>query len=257
MGILNFTPDSFYDESRTNTDRTLLNKVEVMLNDGAAFIDVGAYSSRPGAPFVSEAEERKRLMPALEMILKEFPEILLSVDTFRSKIASESIDMGAALINDISGGNMDADMFDLVANKQVPYVLMHMRGTPQTMSSLNTYDHLILDIISELQIKVKILQDKGLNDIIIDPGLGFAKDLDQNYEIVKELRSFECLNHPLLVGASRKSMICNLLGCEPNEALNGTTIVHTASLLNGTSILRVHDIKEAIEAIKITNLLKK
>lgn len=257
MGILNFTPDSFYDESRTNTDSTLLNKVEAMLNDGATFIDVGAYSSRPGAPFVSEVVERERLIPALEMILKEFPEALISVDTFRSKIASEAIDMGAALINDIYGGDMDENMFDLVADKQVPYVLMHMRGTPQTMSSLNKYDHLILDIISELQIKVRKLQEKGLNDIILDPGLGFAKNLDQNYEIVKELRSFKCLDHPLLIGASRKSMINKLLGCEPKDALNGTTIVHTVSLLNGASILRVHDIKEAIEAVKITTLLKK
>ena len=257
MGILNFTPDSFYSESRTNTGHTLLNKVETMLNDGATFIDVGAYSSRPGAPFVSEAEERKRLMPALEIILKEFPEILLSVDTFRSKIASEAIDIGASLINDISGGDMDANMFDLIADRQVPYVLMHMRGSPQTMSSLNTYDDLIADLISELQIKVKKLQEKGINDIIIDPGLGFAKDLNQNYEIIKGLKSLECLGHPLLIGASRKSMIYKLLECKPEDALNGTTIVHTASLLNGASILRVHDIKEAIEAVKITTLLKK
>ena len=257
MGILNFTPDSFYSESRTSTDHTLLNKVETILNDGATFIDMGAYSSRPGASFVSEPEERKRLIPALEVILKEFPDVLISVDTFRSKIASEAIDTGAALINDISGGDMDENMFDLVTKKQVPYVLMHMRGTAQTMSSLNNYDHLILDVISELQIKVKKLQEKGLNDIILDPGLGFSKDLMQNYEIIKELKSFESLGHPLLIGASRKSMIYKLLDCEPISALNGTTIVHTASLLNGVSILRVHDIKEAIEAVKITNLLKK
>ena len=257
MGILNFTPDSFYSESRTSTDHTLLNKVETILNDGATFIDMGAYSSRPGAPFVSEPEERKRLIPALEIILKEFPDVLVSVDTFRSKIASEAIDTGAALINDISGGDMDENMFDLVTKKQVPYVLMHMRGTVQTMSSLNKYDHLILDVISELQIKIIKLQEKGLNDIILDPGLGFSKDLIQNYEIIKGLKSFESLGHPLLIGASRKSMIYKLLDCEPIDALNGTTIVHTASLLNGVSILRVHDVKEAIQAVKITNLLKK
>lgn len=257
MGILNFTPDSFYGESRTHTDHTLLHKVETMLHEGASFIDIGAYSSRPGAPFVSEIKERKRLIPALEIILKEFPEILISIDTFRSKIASEAIDAGAALINDISGGNLDAHMFDLVARKQVPYVLMHMRGTPQTMSSLNQYDHLISDVISELQEKVKILQEKGLNDIILDPGLGFAKDLGQNYELVKQLKSFECLGHPILIGASRKSMIYKFLDCSPENALNGTSIVHAACLLHGASILRVHDVKEAMEAVKITTLLKK
>ena len=256
MGILNFTPDSFYSDSRIKTDSYLLHKVESMLSDGSTFIDIGAYSSRPGADFVSESEEIKRLFPALEIILKEFPETLISVDTFRSEIAEKAIDLGAALINDISGGNLDNRMFDLVAQKQVPYILMHMRGTPQTMSSLNVYEHLVLNVITELQQKVKILQEKGLNDIIIDPGLGFAKDLNQNYKIVKHLKSFELLGQPIIIGASRKSMIYKLLECKANEALNGTTVIHTASLLNGASILRVHDIKPAMEAIKITNLLK-
>ena len=205
--------------------------------------------------FNSEDEERKRLIPAVEIILKEFPDVLLSVDTFRSNIARETIDLGASIINDISGGDMDPDMFDVVVNKQVPYILMHMRGNPQTMSNLNKYNHLILDIISELYVKVNDLQKRGLNDIIIDPGLGFAKDLLQNYEVVKKLKSFKCISHPLLIGASRKSMIYKLLECEPQSALTGTTVVHTACLLNGASILRVHDVKEAIEAIKITNLL--
>lgn len=256
MGILNFTPDSFYSDSRIKTDPNLLHKIESMLSDGATFIDIGAYSSRPGADFVSESEESKRLFPALEIILKEFPKTLISVDTFRSAIASTAIDMGAALVNDISGGNLDEYMFELVAKKQVPYILMHMRGTPQTMSSLNTYDNLILDVISELQTKVNRLQELGLNDLIIDPGLGFAKDLDQNYELVKHLGSFKVLDQPLLIGASRKSMIYKTLECDVAESLNGTTVVHTASLLNGASILRVHDIKPAMEAIKITNLLK-
>ena len=257
MGILNITPDSFYDNSRLNSKRDLLKRTESMLLEGATFIDVGAYSSRPGAEFVSEEEERKRLIPALEIILKEFPDVLLSVDTFRSNIARETIDLGASIINDISGGDMDPDMFDVVVNKQVPYILMHMRGNPQTMSNLNKYNHLILDIISELYVKVNDLQKRGLNDIIIDPGLGFAKDLLQNYEVVKKLKSFKCISHPLLIGASRKSMIYKLLECEPQSALTGTTVVHTACLLNGASILRVHDVKEAMEAIKITNLLKK
>ena len=257
MGILNITPDSFYDKSRLRSKDDLLKRTESMLSEGATFIDIGAYSSRPGAEFVSEEEERKRLIPALEIILKEFPDVLLSIDTFRSNIARETIDLGASMINDISGGDMDPEMFDVVVNKQVPYILMHMRGNPKTMSNLNNYDHLIVDIISELQVKVNDLQKRGLNDIIIDPGLGFAKDLLQNYEIVKELNSFKCIGHPLLIGASRKSMIYKLLECEPQNALTGTTVVHTACLLNGTSILRVHDVKEAIEAIKITNLLKK
>lgn len=257
MGILNITPDSFYDKSRFSSKDDLLKRTEIILSEGATFIDVGAYSSRPGAEFVSEEEERKRLIPALEIILKEFPDVLLSVDTFRSNIAKETIDLGASIINDISGGDMDPDMFDVVVNKQVPYILMHMRGNPQTMSNLNNYNHLIVDIISELQVKVNDLQKRGLNDIIIDPGLGFAKDLLQNYEIVKELNSFKCIGHPLLIGASRKSMIYKLLECEPHNALIGTTVVHTACLLNGASILRVHDVKEAIEAIKITTLLKK
>ena len=257
MGILNITPDSFYDNSRLNSKRDLLKRTESMLLEGATFIDVGAYSSRPGAEFVSEEEERKRLIPALEIILKEFPDVLLSVDTYRSNIAKETIDLGVSIINDISGGDMDPDMFDVVVNKQVPYILMHMRGNPQTMSNFNNYNHLIVDIISELQVKVNDLEKRGLNDIIIDPGLGFAKDLHQNYEIVKDLKSFDLIGHPLLIGSSRKSMIYKLLECEPQDALTGTTVVHTACLLNGASILRVHDVKDAIEAIKITNLLKK
>lgn len=256
MGILNFTPDSFYSSSRTKTDLSLLKKVESMCTDGATFIDIGAYSSRPGADFVSEAEEANRLFPALEYILKEFPELLISVDTFRSVIAEEAIKIGAAIINDISGGNLDKDMFDVIAKHNTPYILMHMRGTPQTMSSLTEYNNLTLDIISELQEKLNLLHSKGVNDIIVDPGLGFAKDLNQNYEVIKQLKSFEVLNQPILIGASRKSMVYKLLNCEPNDALNGSTVVHTASLLNGASILRVHDVKPAMEAVKITNLLK-
>lgn len=256
MGILNITPDSFYDKSRLRSKDDLLKRTESMLSEGATFIDIGAYSSRPGAEFVSEEEERKRLIPALEIILKEFPDVLLSVDTFRSNIAGETIDLGASMINDISGGDMDAEMYDVVVNKQVPYILMHMRGNPQNMSNLDNYKHLIIDIISELQVKVNNLKKRGLNDIIIDPGLGFAKNLLQNYEIINKLKSLKCIGHPLLVGASRKSMIYKLLRCEPKSALNGTTVVNTACLLNGASILRVHDVKEAVEAIKITNLLK-
>ena len=257
MGILNVTPDSFFSESRVRSNEKMLSKVASMLHDGATFIDVGAYSSRPGAPFVSEDEEKNRLYPALEIILKEFPELLISVDTFRSKIASDAIDLGAAIINDISASDMDEAMFDVIADKQIPYIIMHKRGTPQTMSSLTSYKHLIVDIISELQLKINRLQKKGVNDIIVDPGLGFAKNTNQNYEIIKNLNSFDVLEQPILIGASRKSMIYKVLNCKPEEALNGSTIIHTASLLGGASILRVHDVKEATEAVKITNLLKK
>lgn len=257
MGILNVTPDSFFNKSRVASDEKMLKKVASMLSDGAAFIDIGAYSSRPGAPFVTEGEEQSRLFPVLELVLNEFPDVLISVDTFRSKVASSAIDMGAAIINDISAGDMDVGMFDMIAEQQVPYIMMHKRGTPQTMNSLNNYKDLILDITDELQLKINRLEKKGVNDIIVDPGLGFAKDTKQNYEIIKKLKSFEILGHPILIGASRKSMIYKVLECAPDEALNGSTVVHTASLLGGASILRVHDVKEAVEAVKITNLLKK
>lgn len=256
MGILNITPDSFYDKSRVKSQKSLLSHVGSMIEEGATFLDIGAYSSRPGAPFVSEVEERNRLFPVLESILKEFPDALISIDTFRSKIASEAINLGAVMINDISGGDMDASMFDVIADQKTPYVMMHKRGTPKTMSSLTSYKNLIVDIISDLQNKMKCLQEKGACDIIVDPGLGFAKDTFQNYEIIKNIKSFEILGHPILIGASRKSMIYKVLDCEPKDALNGSTVIHTSSLLNGASILRVHDVKEAVEAVKITNLLK-
>ena len=256
MGILNITPDSFYNNSRVNSTEQLHSKIRTMVDDGACMIDVGAYSSRPGAAFVSEDEEAQRLFPALEIIFQEFPDLIVSIDTFRSNIASKAIDMGASIINDISAGDMDKHMFDVIADKKVPYIIMHKRGTPETMSTLTNYDNLILDIISELQSKVSLLNEMGVNDVIVDPGLGFAKNLEQNYEIVKSLKSFEILGHPILIGASRKSMIYNVLDCAPEQALNGSTVIHTASLLAGASILRVHDVKEASEAIKITNLLK-
>lgn len=256
MGILNFTPDSFFSESRVNSNTRLVNKVNQMLIDGATFIDIGAYSSRPGADHVSYSEERKRIIPAIELLVKEFPHVFFSVDTFRSEIAREVIDKGAALINDISGGNLDSNMLTTVAELGVPYILMHMRGTPQNMSGQNSYSSLVNDIISELQAKIHQLYSLGHKDIIIDPGLGFAKDLNQNYEIIKNLKDFELLELPILIGASRKSMIYKLLNCTPEQALNGTTVINTASLLNGANILRVHDVKQAMEAIKITNLLQ-
>lgn len=256
MGILNFTPDSFFSESRVNSDASLISKVNQMLTEGATFIDIGAYSSRPGADFVSYKEERNRIIPAIDLLVKEFPKVFFSVDTFRSEIAKEVVDRGASIINDISGGNLDDAMLNTIAKLNIPYVLMHMRGTPKTMSKLNNYNNLITEVISEIQEKTNFLINKGHNDIIIDPGLGFAKDINQNYEIVKRLKDFEILGLPILIGASRKSMIYKLLDCNAEQALNGSTVVHTASLLNGAKILRVHDVKEAMEAIKITNLLQ-
>ena len=257
MAILNFTPDSFYKDSRAKSDLHLLNKIEEILLQGASFIDLGAYSSRPGASFVSNKDERLRLFPALKMIYNEFPNILLSVDTFRSSIAKEAIDMGVAIINDISGGDGDPKMFSLVSKTNTPYIMMHMRGNPKNMQSLNTYNHLIEDIITELQTKANRLIEMGHNDLIIDPGFGFSKNIEQNYELLSGLKSLETLGYPILVGVSRKSMIHKLLEIDVNQSLNGSTVLHTFSLLNGASILRVHDVKEAIEAIKITNLLKK
>lgn len=257
MAILNFTPDSFYKSSRAKSDLHLLNKIEDILMHGATFIDLGAYSSRPGASFVSIKDEGKRLFPALKMIYNEFPNALISVDTFRSSIAMEAIDMGVAIINDISGGDLDQDMFSLVSRTNTPYIMMHMRGHPKNMQSLNTYNYLIQDIITELQTKANRLIEMGHNDLIIDPGFGFSKNIEQNYELLCGLKSLEILDCPILVGISRKSMVYKVLEIDANNSLNGSTVLHTFSLLNGASILRVHDVKEAIEAIKITNLLKK
>lgn len=257
MGILNFTPDSFYSESRVSLNSKLVSKVKKMLIDGAKFIDIGAYSSRPGASFVNYTEERSRIVPALNFLTREFPDALFSVDTFRSEIVKEVVDSGASIINDISGGQLDKQMFKTIADLKIPYILMHMRGTPQTMMQKTKYNNLISDVITDLESKIESLYDLGHKNIVVDPGLGFAKTLKQNYHIVKDLQLFEQLKHPILVGASRKSMIYKLLDCGPNESLIGTSVVHTACLLNGASILRVHDVKDAVEAVKITTLLKK
>lgn len=256
MAILNFTPDSFYKSSRTKSDIKLLNKIENILLQGATFIDIGAYSSRPGSPFVSYEEESLRLFPALKIILNEFPNALISIDTFRSKIAKKAIDLGAAMINDISGGDRDPEMFSLISKTQTPYIIMHMRGDSMNMHKLNIYDHLIEDVFTELQFKVNRLIQMGHNDLILDPGFGFAKNLDQNYQLMRNLKSLELLNVPILVGISRKSMVYKVLEVDVNESLNGSTVLHAYSLMNGASILRVHDVKEALEAIKITNMLK-
>ncbi len=255
MGIVNSTPDSFYDGGKTAVLKEALDQVERMLIQGADFIDIGGYSTRPNAEEVRVGEEINRVIPLIEQSIRNFPTAIISIDTFRSEVAKAAIEAGASLINDVSGGSLDDKMFATVADLQVPYVLMHMRGTPATMQKLNVYDHLVKDVISELSAKLNQLRKLAVNDIIIDPGLGFAKSIAQNYEILKNLTYFDILECPLLIGLSRKSMIYKTLGVNVEDALNGTTALNMAALLNGANILRVHDVKEAVETVKLYNKL--
>jgi dihydropteroate synthase len=256
MGILNITPDSFFEGSRVNTEKEILARAEKMLYEGADFLDLGAYSSRPDADDISEDEEMNRLIPAVKLISKKFPEATLSVDTFRANVAAQAIENGAHMINDISGGNLDAQMFETVAKLKVPYLLMHMKGTPKTMKGLNQYENMMQEISSYFSEKIATLKALGVNDIILDPGFGFAKNINQNYELLNHFAEFRMMGYPVLAGLSRKSMIWKKLKTTPKEALNGTTILNTIALQNGASILRVHDVKEAKECIKILGLLK-
>ena len=253
MGILNITPDSFYDGGSYKNERDLLNQTEMMLSDGATFIDVGAYSSRPGAKNISVNEECERLLPVVELLVKNFPEILLSIDTFRSKVAQEAVNAGAAIINDISAGLLDTKMLPTVAQLQVPYILMHMRGTPQTMKSLTEYDDLVKEVIFYLSERVATARSLGVNDILIDPGFGFAKTTAQNLKLLNAADKLQILDLPVLIGVSRKSMITKTLEIDTDSALNGTTVLNTIALQKGASILRVHDVKEAVEAVKLFN----
>ncbi|WP_028667003.1 dihydropteroate synthase [Runella zeae] len=255
MGILNITPDSFYSGSRVLQLDDAYKKAEKMLSEGASILDLGGHSTRPGADAVSETEEANRVLPVVEMLRKHFPRALISIDTFRASVARQAIEAGAHIINDIAGGNLDPLMFETVAALQVPYILMHSRGTPQTMKDLNQYDDLVTDVMRELQAKIYELQQLGVKDIVADMGFGFAKNADQNYVLLRELRAFEILNVPLLVGVSRKSMIWRKLNITPDQSLNGTTALNTVALLNGASILRVHDVKEAVETVKLMQLL--
>lgn len=251
MGILNITPDSFYDGGKYKNEAAILYQTEKMIVEGATFIDVGAYSSRPGAAHISEEEELKRIVPVVELLIRTFPEIIISIDTFRSKVAQETVQHGAAIINDISGGNMDANMFKTVANLQVPYILMHMLGTPQNMQKNPIYNNVTKDIIIFFAAQIYKLHQLKLNDIIIDVGFGFGKTLDHNFEILKNLSLFKNLDAPILAGISRKSMLYKTLNISAQDALNATTSANTIALLNGANILRVHDVKEAVEAVKI------
>ncbi len=255
MGILNVTPDSFYDGAQTRDEKVILEKVESMLKAGATFIDVGGYSTRPGADDVPENEELKRVAGSIRAVKSRFPEAIISIDTFRSGIARAAVDSGADIINDVSGGDLDPEMFSTVAQLGVPYILMHMRGTPATMSNLNTYENLVVDVQRELKGKLVQLTQLGVRDVIVDPGFGFAKNISQNFELLNKLDLFRQLERPLLVGLSRKSMIWKTLKTVPENALNGSTVLHTVALLKGASILRVHDVREAIECITLVREL--
>lgn len=254
MGILNSTPDSFFTGSRVTTDR-IVDTAEKMLADGATFLDIGGYSTRPGAKEVSAVEETARILPAIEAIINRFPDALISVDTFRASVARQAVEAGASLINDVAGGTLDPAMFGTVANSGVPYVLMHLRGTPQTMQSLATYQNLVTEVIDELGSRLAELRSMGVKDVILDPGFGFAKTPAQNFFLLNQLSALHVFDEPLLVGLSRKTTIWKTLNVSADEALNGTTVLNTIALQKGASILRVHDVREAVEAVKLTQQL--
>jgi dihydropteroate synthase len=257
MGILNVTPDSFYGMSRKQSESAIHQRIAEILDEGGTIVDVGGYSSRPDAVEVSEAEERQRLAPALSCLKTHYPDVAVSVDTFRSEIARWAVEeYGVAIINDISGGSMDNRMFEVAATLRVPYILMHIRGTPQTMQQQTGYADMMEEIMLYFAEKLQTLQLLGMNDILLDPGFGFSKTLEQNYELMRALPEFAVFERPLLVGISRKSMIYKLLNNSPDECLNGTTALNTFALLNGADILRVHDVKAAVETIKIIDKLK-
>ncbi|MEO1051243.1 MAG: dihydropteroate synthase [Bacteroidota bacterium] len=253
MGVLNVTPDSFYDGGRYIDTESVTSQAQKMVDENVDIIDIGGYSTRPGAIEVSEEEEKQRVCSAIETIKKAFPELPISVDTFRASVAKAAINTGASMINDVSGSSLDEKMFETVGDLNVPYVLMHMKGNPQTMTQLAQYDNMLFEIMDYFQKKVNILRSFGTTDIVIDVGFGFAKTIDQNYELLRNLSYFQALELPLLAGVSRKSMIYKTLKIKPEEALNGTTVVNTLAILNGANLLRVHDVKEAKETITIIN----
>ena len=256
MGIINLTPDSFYDGGKLTSDRNILLQAEKMLKDGATFLDLGGYSSRPGAQYVSEKEEINRVLPVVKVLLKEFPKSILSIDTFRSEVANEGILAGASMINDISAGKLDEQMFKIVAHHQVPYIMMHMKGSPETMMQNTTYNNLTKEVLFYFSERIAKARSFGINDLIADPGFGFSKTVDQNYELFNNLELFKNLDIPLLVGVSRKSMIQKKINTTAEESLNGTTALHAIAIQKGASILRVHDVKEAFETISLLQNLK-
>lgn len=256
MGIINVTPDSFYANSRQESMNSILEQAEKMLNDGATFIDVGGYSSRPNSSDVSEEEELARVVPAIQAILKQFPKAVLSVDTFRSSVARQAVEAGAMMVNDISGGELDKKMFSTVAELKVPYLLMHMRGTPQTMTQHTQYEDVIKEVMDYFHPKIYQLCSLGVKDCIVDVGFGFSKTVEQNFQLLDALSYYQMLGKPLLVGISRKSMIWRSLNTNAEGALNGTTALHVVALQKGASILRVHDVKEAVEIVQLMEKLK-
>lgn len=251
MGIINITPDSFFAESRKITAEDVLLQAEKMLLEGATFLDIGAYSTRPGAEDISVQKETDRLLPAIEAIAANYPEAIISVDTFRASVAEDAVTAGAHIINDISGGSLDEDMFATVARLQVPYILMHMKGNPQTMQQLANYEDVFAEVYNYFVQKIYQLKQLGVHDIILDPGFGFAKKAEHSYLLMNRMQEFESLQLPILAGISRKKMIYGLLNTTAQQALNGTTVLNTISLMKGASILRVHDVKEAVEAVKL------
>ena len=258
MGILNLTPDSFFEDSRIQSEKQTIERVQQIIDEGGTMVDVGAYSSRPDGIDISPEEEMNRLAIGLRTINQHFPNVTLSVDTFRAEVAARCVEeFGVGIINDISGGELDSKMFETVARLQVPYIMMHMKGTPQTMQQETTYDIFIKDIFLYFAKKIAQLRQLGVNDIILDPGFGFAKTLDQNYELMAQLQEFNTFELPMLVGISRKSMIYKLLNTTPAEALNGTTALNTVALMKGANILRVHDVKAAVETVRITETVRK
>lgn len=251
MGILNLTPDSFYSNSRINNVNQLVEQAGLMLEQGATILDLGAYSTRPGALEVSEKEEIERIVPAVKAIISAFPNAIISVDTFRAEVANITVNEGASIINDVSGGNLDNNLLKTVAKLKVPYVLMHMRGTPQNMALLTNYEDIISDILQYFNEKIDYLNSLGVYDIMLDPGFGYAKTTDQNFEVLRSLEAFNCLNLPVLAGFSRKSMITKTLNISAHEALNGTTALNMVALQKNAKILRVHDVLEAKQCIDL------
>ena len=251
MGILNVTPDSFFDGGKYKSDKEILLQTEKMLSEGADFIDIGAYSSRPNADFVSEKEEIRRMESVMKILSKEFSDVLFSIDTFRSEVAKTALDNGGSLINDISAGNLDDQMMKVVAEYQVPYIMMHMYGTPQTMQQQTDYEDMVKEMLFYFSERIALARQAGILDIIIDPGFGFSKTLDQNYELLSKLDLFQSLELPVMSALSRKSMIYKFFETTPQEALNGTSVLNTISLIKGAKLLRVHDVKEAVECVKL------
>ncbi|MGB3073974.1 MAG: dihydropteroate synthase [Chitinophagales bacterium] len=255
MGIINVTPDSFYDGGKWEDEKSLLIRAEKMLQEGASVLDVGGMSTKPGAVTVSEEEELRRVIPAIHAINKQFPEAIISVDTWRSNVLKTAVEHGACIANDISGGTLDINLWKIVAEMKLPYLLMHMQGKPDNMQLNPQYENAVQEIFDWLKIKILQLNDLGIHDIIIDPGFGFGKSVEHNFQLLRELAAFRLFGLPILAGVSRKSMICKVLKVNPDKALTGTTVLNTIALLNGASILRVHDVREAKEAIQLIQQL--